>query len=294
VYNKQVRFVFFGVAVVSLVGIAACLDFSALSGDDAGTSNDASIDQDAIASNDAGNDGGFDVLVPPLVDASFCGNVDATFCDDFDTTSLAARWDTFTVGAGGTLGQDPSDAATSPPNTLLVNIPLGTVLDEFTRDAYLHKHLTGPITHIDVSFDLRMEVEDTVSDAGKVQVAAISGTDSTGTVNSAAIYVGLEGGFNDEHHIYPDGGADDHTSAKWFVNPVAGQWVRVEIALDFPGDGGVGQYSTSLNSSVVLHGPFAGAWTFGTTPQVEIGITYAYQTLAAWQVRYDDVVIHAY
>jgi hypothetical protein len=281
-----------------LVGFAACIDFGALTGGDSDSVPPVDAGNDAGPTVDAGNidDSGFaDTTTPPLIDASYCANVDASFCDDFDTVALAVRWSSRTTRAGGTIEQDPFATAPSPPNTLYAMLPEAGAADEFTRAAYIQRQFSGAFTHFDVSFDVYFQQVDTANNYGAILPIAIYAPDIELTPpNYLTFYYYQTKAYAYEQHSFPDGGGVSASSPNWFDIPQVGKWQRLEMAIDLAGDGGAPHLTVTLDGEVVEYFAMNKSWTLGPTIGLLIGVTYPYGTYAAWQIRYDNLVVHTY
>jgi hypothetical protein len=200
-------------------------------------------------------------------------------CDDFDHAPLAALWGTM-LAAGGTLAVD-SDASVSPPNSLLVTLPLPS--EAGAPQAGVAKSIEGPVSTIHCELALRLDLAD--PKGGMVPVSfSLSSADPV--KRNYFLFLLVEGSTMKllEYIDFADGGSSELGTL--LAAPPVGQWQRyvIDVAL---GSAEMTMSDGAMNlTTLKLHPPVA---TTATTLNIGIYGVYAPGDDSSWRVRFDDV-----
>lgn len=285
-----------GVAIASLVLIAACslttsLDgFSggaadALTPPDGGGETGASGEAGPLPEGSTGTDGGIDADAGPSV--PYCDSLvpTPTFCDDFERTNanVIGSWSTRSLRGGGVVTIDPS-TRTATGSELHTSIPVfaaGSV-----SEAALNRTFLGSAQQIKLSYALRIE---SAPGEGGQQVMAVSVAPpaSNNEFFQAYLYVRPTGVILVEQTFPGDGG-----SGNFVQHPLAtpihfGVWQRIEMTVTLTAPASI---LLTVDGAVAFNGVADPAYKPGQV-SVGSGIHYTITPSGPLSLHLDDLFV---
>jgi hypothetical protein len=216
---------------------------------------------------------------------TFCATAGThLFCDDFDSsTTLKARWDTQLV-----LGVADAQLATasfkSPPASFVASTSQAVTQGAV---ALLQKSFASQKA-FDVQFDVFVDAYGGDPTAGSMDYTAIAG------LASGPFSVGLFAVSPTQAGIVESSSADGGNGSTNY-HPLsggipAGQWVHVDILVNYPLQGNTGKARVKVNGTTVLQTDLTSPSIPADQSVFSLGV-YVGHAASPWMVHFDNVLV---
>jgi hypothetical protein len=215
-----------------------------------------------------------------------------TFCDDFDHGLPAQVWDSKSLGyVKGTIDTDPYDAAPSPPNTLLVDVPFDPEAGSFVNGPILTRTFNGEhdagVTYKTLVVSYDMHVEDITPDN-----SACSGCDIFSPFYLTLVAeAGTAYAYVDQGDLRIGVGGAGEQIKSFFDRPDAGAggWLHTELTIDVQSHTATVAFDGAVQAMATLEPNWPSS---GVSIALSMGAGVIIPPMKL-HVRYDNVILDA-